>query len=258
MLYLMLDTNIWIYIAKGEHPNVIDQILEGVKKNELSVLSNEVITKEWQRNKESVLHDSHKKIEARFNNLVSAAKSIQEFLTDDEKKSFGSLIDSFKKDKTKEYEKANKLVEQVNELILRKSVQTRITVEMKLAVINRGLEKKAPFIHKNNSIGDALILMSTINYLKDKQLGYNVVNLVFISNNTDDYCNAKRGEGSNEFNNDLNDLIGGINVQFSRNIAEALKFAPKLIEEINEFWAWAHQQYYVNHESEDDMTYDDY
>lgn len=43
MIYLIFDTNIWIYLAEGQHPYVLNGILEKVKSGEIKILINEEI-----------------------------------------------------------------------------------------------------------------------------------------------------------------------------------------------------------------------
>ncbi|MBT2623761.1 hypothetical protein J7E44_23705 [Chryseobacterium sp. ISL-6] len=51
MVTLILDTNIWIYLAKGEHPEVLEKLIEKYNKKEIQFLISSIQIEEWNRNK---------------------------------------------------------------------------------------------------------------------------------------------------------------------------------------------------------------
>ncbi len=53
MVTLILDTNIWIYLAKGEHPLVFEKLLEKHRNKEIEFLVSSIQIDEWKRNKPS-------------------------------------------------------------------------------------------------------------------------------------------------------------------------------------------------------------
>ena len=64
MNYLILDTNIWIYLANGHyaqnaqhseqtHSTLLSRLTEKLKNEEIRVVVNDIIVQEWDRNKEA-------------------------------------------------------------------------------------------------------------------------------------------------------------------------------------------------------------
>lgn len=101
---------------------------------------------------------------------------------------------------------------------------------MKLQVVDWALDQKAPFRNKNNSVGDALILLSSVEYLKEETIG--ITDSIFVSYNHTDFS---KDENKDEIHEDLAHLLEEANMEFTRNIGEALHLAPELNEEIAEY-----------------------
>jgi predicted nucleic acid-binding protein len=80
MVHLIFDTNIWIYLAEGQHPFVLDGIIEKVNNGEISLLVNDEIIKEWDRNKD----DSLNRIEKELEKQIDYAKELSSTLEEDD------------------------------------------------------------------------------------------------------------------------------------------------------------------------------
>src|SRR5690606_14298906 len=78
------------------------------------------------------------------------------------------------------------------------------------------LQKKAPFKTKN-SFADALIIFSLLDYLKKSK----IENAIFVTYNTDDFCEKK--EGKKLLHPDLTNEFENVKCKFYKIVGEALK-----------------------------------
>lgn len=222
MVYLILDTNIWInFVAKNNPSGLLEQLMQKEKKGDIILLTNKIIIKEWERNKSQTIKDCKKLIADHFESL----KKLIAYLPQDNLKSAVNIILQNEK---KFLTIAEERVENTEKL-LRTCSKTPITQKMKLTAAEWGIERQAPF-QKKGSVGDALILLSSAEYCKKHSLG--VKDSIFVSYNHSDYTDGKNIE---EIHDDLKSILDSANMIFKRNIGEALYLTPNLIKEI---WAY--------------------
>jgi hypothetical protein len=226
MISIILDTNIWItFVAKNTPTGLLEQLKSKKDKFEIILLSNEIILNEWLRNKEQTIKDVTNSIKGSFN----SAKKIADYFDDQNKIDYLNFIDSILGKEQQKIDLAIKRVEET-EILLRNCEMTPITDEMKLKITDWALAKKAPFKKKDNSVGDALILLSSVEYQKTKTIG--ITDSIFVSFNHDDYADGKNTDVIHE---DLQELIAGANMTYKRNIGEALNLTPLLTKEIEDY-----------------------
>jgi|AntRauTorckE6833_2_1112554.scaffolds.fasta_scaffold00228_3 hypothetical protein len=226
MVSLIFDTDIWIsFIAKDKPSGILDEIQQKVNNSEIVLLTNDVIIDEWKRNKEQTLKAAENIIQGTF----KSAKKSFEYYSEEKQEKFDELISDFFESKEELIENAKLQVERTDELLL-SCEKTPISDEMKLQIIDWALEKRAPFHSKNNSVGDALILLSSVNYLKEQTIG--ITDSIFVSFNHTDFS---KKENKDEIHEDLAALLDEANVKFTRHIGEALELAPEMNKEIAEY-----------------------
>lgn len=90
-----------------------------------------------------------------------------------------------------------------------------------------GLAKMAPFHRKKDSIGDALIALSSVQYLQQQEIR----NAYFITGNKTDF--GKVGNES-EIHPDLKDLFDSVELQSSINVKEVFKLIDEMIVTVEE------------------------
>jgi len=83
MTKIVLDTNIWIYLTKDTYQALWNKFKEMKEKNEIEVLVNNVIIKEWERNKINTI----KRLTASIKNEYNAAKYLVNYFEGEKKKS---------------------------------------------------------------------------------------------------------------------------------------------------------------------------
>jgi hypothetical protein len=224
MIHLILDTNIWIAFVARNNPSGILEMLEVKnRKGSIRILSNEIVVAEWIRNKKKTIAD----ITGGIKNDFDAISRLSNYLPKDEGRRLRQAFKPFQKKKKELIGLGIQRVEDTEKLIT-SCEMTEVTDEMKLRVVEWGLNRKAPF-HDKGSVADALILLSSAEYCMKHTRG--IKDSIFVSFNHKDYTD---GKNKDEIHTDLKDLVDGANMIYKRNIAEALHLAPKLQKEVED------------------------
>lgn len=237
---LVFDTQTWIYLANGYnqatgkiddgiHFHLLDRILVLVDSGKLKILTNEVIILEWDRNKHhtKVLIDRYNK---RIADKTREIATLKKMLSEEARRQADNILNEFKKHFEDLIRQNQDHIVRVDDLLKKKSILVPITDTQKLEVVNLAIEKSAPFHRKANSFADAIILLSTAEYLDSKKQFGKVDNAIFVSNNSDDYCEKK---GGSKIHPDLEWYFALGNMRFETNLARALKMGEGIIEEID-------------------------
>jgi len=238
LIYLILDTNNWIYLANGldpisnkHHDDLHYELLKSLKelkdKKQAQVIINEIIVTEWKRNKEHC-KAKIKKLEQKLTNKDNAFKEIEKYTKADIKQLQEEFIQSIKE----EISQNEAHIQNVEDFIFNECVKVEISQEIKLRVFDLSINNQAPFHNKKNNVGDAAILLSAVEYLKNRQdyFGYKAF---FISNNIEEYTDSKN---SKEFHPQLTALLSEVNIQFERVLPSALNISKQIITEMKEFF----------------------
>jgi hypothetical protein len=232
ILNLVLDTNTWLYLSYGFdvlennidenlHFELIEKILEKIESNECHVYTNYIIRDEWLRNKEKT-----KTLINRYKNQID--KGRRQLKNKRKSKDYTSLAKAFKEKEAELREKIKtneKHIENVDKLI-QNSHNIPITDEHKLQSVELALKKKPPFHHKNNSVADAIIFLSTIDYFHYYDDDFTHYNTIFVSNNSSDFGESVK---SRKLHPDLAKMIEDKPIVFERNLAVALKLGDSII-----------------------------
>jgi len=242
MVYFILDTNIWLYLANGldireqkHHPShhfkLLEALIDMSENGSITVLVNDIIIEEWKRNKDHAFIN----IKKLKNQLAE-----QKLQLDHVKKVGGEEVDS-------EIIKISKVIEEkftiqtmlneehiteVEKFILTKCKKIPISDTLKIKVFDLSISKQVPFHNKKNNIADASILLSAGEYLNDL-LHEEDVSAIFITNNTDDFTDNKNKE---DFHPDLLKLLPQDGIKFQRYLPAAIKHSEVIIKEMEEFY----------------------
>ncbi len=227
MIDLILDTNIWIsHIAKDKPTGIFDVLKKQVEDGEVVLLINEIIRDEWRRNRERTIKEIEKEIKI----ISKTALKMKPFLNDENKGKIEDLLSDYNKEEEKRIELANKRIEEVEKL-MENATEIEVTDEMKIQVANWALEKRAPFIKKANSVGDALILLSAVKH-RQKNKSAHFIPGIFVSFNHTDYSQKNNIDQIHE---DLEEILEEVNLFYKRNIGEVLNLTPELNTEVESY-----------------------
>lgn len=196
MHHVLIDTNIWINLIQGEGKDrlipsikLVELILEFIEKGNIKILVPELIIKEWQDN---FIKADQRVRKLRDNNLVDERSKLLQ----------SSIINA---------ESASKenLVSKISTLLDSAKIKNSTSSE----ILERRNKKKAPF-HKKDSINDAIIYFSAIEYLESQ----GVDKLFFISENHNDFGAP---DNPNILHSELE--VDGIEVFYFRQLTSFIK-----------------------------------
>lgn len=228
MIDLILDTNIWIHhIAVDNPPGIFENLKEQLRTEQVYLLSNEIILDEWHRNKKTTINSVIKVIKSQSKNALE----IKEFLSPSDKQILEDILQKYAAKEEERIALAKERIEEI-ELLITSATQTVITPEMKLKVVDWALQKRAPFTVKNNSVGDALILLSAVEHRRKYSKNGFIPKGFFVSFNHTDYSEKLNKD---IIHKDLEDLLQDGNMEYKRNIGEVLHLTPDLNIEIENY-----------------------
>ncbi|MEM6319475.1 MAG: PIN domain-containing protein [Bacteroidota bacterium] len=246
MIYLVLDTNIWLYLANGydsekenhydsiyseKHFELLKTIRNKVANNEFRILINEVILNEWERNK----HSTKKLIEYLENKqkeIVKYGRSLKHFLTPKQFIVQQDLVKSAIENLSHRIE-ANRIhIRGVEDFLKRNCIKIHISGDVKDLTSNLAIAKKeAPFQRDKNNFADAVILFSAIEYLR-KELFVEERRAIFVSNNYRDFAAQ---DNLDIFHPDLKVRIDDLDLTYQRHLTKALDLGQEMQDEIEEY-----------------------
>lgn len=236
MIYLILDTNIWLYLANGLNPladnrddDLHFQLLEELKKlksnNEICILINEIIIEEWKRNKEHT-RLKIKKLTNKIKNHESQFKDLDRYVTSRIDGLKQEYIDGLKKDIIANEEH----IQSVEDFLFNDCINVEISKDLKIKIFDLSVLNKAPFHNKKNNIADASILLSAAEYLKGKSWNEDKSSF-FVSNNIEDFTD---GKNKNDFHPEIKEIIIDTDIKYERILPYALNVSKEIIRQIEE------------------------
>ncbi|MBK9722642.1 MAG: DUF4935 domain-containing protein [Saprospiraceae bacterium] len=257
MHYITFDTNTWIYLGNGTEPvKLLNYLKHEVENENIKILLPEQVLKEWEVNKEKNVKQGSLK---HFNEIKDALDRLQKLLGDraekailsflldesdkkDEKDYFKDLIDKFKQKKKEIEEAVTENINLIDDLFKSHAIIIKADNAIYKKAGDYALAKKAPFKAKN-SFADALIVFSLLDYL----IKNDIENAIFVSYNTDDFCEKR--EGKKYLHPDLEKEFQEAKCKFFKIVGEALNTIKQdlvseeelaLIEEIQDDENWSY------------------
>ncbi len=240
MVYLIIDTNTWLYLANcfdtisckidshsGKHINVFDQIKQKSNTAEFTVLVTDIILFEWEKNKQTAkLHinqlEAQKKIEIAEVVKIKSTLSLSDF-----KLKCAEINNQF----NEKILNAQNHIENVDDF-LKTCPKYNVSDEIKLEIADMAISKeKAPFLNSKNNVADAAILFGAITFLKSNQKEH-IEKAVFNSANYKEYGISKV---SKEFHPDIKERLDGIHLDYHQNWIDLIGLTEDLQYEIDMF-----------------------
>ncbi|GEM_PF-1070189 len=236
--FIFLDTCNWIYLSNGfnvtssEHDELHLKIFHELKswaiEGRVIFLVNEVVLKEWERNK-IASKKQLKIIENRYKEHLSNLKRVNDFLghLPKELKELRKILES---EYSKKVTTHKEHIQSVEKFLKENAKKISITDDVKLKAAHLAIERKAPFIgKKKNSMADAVILLSCIDYIhqfekhltkdSDKK-NYTFPESFFVSSNHTDFSSR---ENKDEIHSDLAPFLEKTNTKFYYNLRDLFK-----------------------------------
>ncbi len=226
MVKLLIDTSVWLDISKttkGE--KVLNLLVSFIEREDVSLILPEIIIQEFDRNKERIIVDAGKSLSSHFKKVK---EMVLEHGSEDLKESLLSQLNDIDHKIPTLGENAFNSIQLIEELFKVAEI-IPISDEVKLRATQRAIDKKAPFHLSKNSIGDAIIIESFVDYKVKNEV--QIQKLVFVTHNKNDF--SVRNGNQKLPHEDFKEIFDNAKSQYFINLPEALNsINSELVEDI--------------------------
>lgn len=232
MTNIALDTNIWIYLTNDTFFDLWNKFKEMQNNGEIRIIVNDIIIKEWHRNKPTTIKNLTNNIKSEY----KSAQNLSNYLSGETKEIYIKTISEYK-DESNRIQKAQQRVNEV-EAFMNTCTIIETTAAQKLFIAELATNKKAPFHNNKNNFNDALILRNICEFVGSEYP--QLYDLIYVSNNPDDFTDKETKEV-------YEDLLVGLKPVRLKNVTqlgEALKLAPELMEDFDSWLEYQLDTYY--------------
>jgi len=155
VLYLLIDTCVWLDLAKDHHAKPLIAALGNlIKGREIQLLVPQIVVNEFQKNKARVIDDSRRSLQSHFR-LVRDA--VRRFGDDTDRDSTLKALNEIDHKIATGTDSVLDLVDQIESLLSARQPRA-ITDAVKKRVTERALAGRAPYHREKNSVGDAILI----------------------------------------------------------------------------------------------------
>ncbi|WP_440961614.1 PIN domain-containing protein [Paenibacillus nitricinens] len=240
---VVIDTCIWIDLAKGKYEERMLTILEKlVTERHIKLVLPAQILHEWNRIKDERI------LVATANHLNVAKNAINEALKIAKSSNHNEIsaqlelsITLLKDLEPAVHQKYTGLSQRIDNLFNDgRTLHINLSEEKKLSLIDDLLINKEPFFKKDKkkSMGDAIIFFSILEYMKGS---YND-ELYFISSNTEDF-------GKEKLDTNLQELVDG-KFKYYRSLPAAIESLEEWSEEVKDYLKYEEEEEMLRRESD--------
>ena len=149
MTTIVLDTNIWIYLTKDTLFDLWVKFKDMRENSEIRIVVNDIILKEWDRNKVSTI----KNLTNNIKNEYKAALKLANYFTGELKEKYLQTISEYEVESYR-IQKAQERVEEI-EAFMKTCTIIETTEAQKLFIAKQAINKKPPFQTNKNNLIDA-------------------------------------------------------------------------------------------------------
>ena len=213
MLRLLIDTCIWLELAKDHRLKPLLTALENLVENEaISLIVPRLVVDEFARNKERVVRESRQGVSS----LVKRVKkTVDQFGKDDTKAATLAALTDIDHRIATLGEAVNGSIVQIETLFATSRIE-ETTDALKIRAATRAIDKRAPFHKSKNSIGDA-ILVETFADVVAAERGPGVT-FAFVTDNHHDFS----GTDHRYPHPDIEDIFKEEGITFSVKLHDVL------------------------------------
>ena len=180
MFYIFLDTCVFLDIStrKQDLP-LVSALEELVKNGTIKLVVTDLVAEEYERNKEDVANKTAKRLSHEFKQVKAV---VSEFAKENQEQVIEVLNDI--NTRLPLLTDANYVTIHRVERLIESAERISISERSKIAAVQRGLDKKAPFHISKNSVADALIIEQ---FYEFSQVADNADSCFFITHNHNDF-----------------------------------------------------------------------
>lgn len=231
MLHLLIDTSVWLDLAKDHRQQATLACLETLmEQGQVALILPETVVEEFQRNKDRVVRESSQSLSSLFRRVKD---TVERFGEDGAKLDVVRRLDEIDHRVMMLGEAAVGAVSRI-EALFAASVPLSASEAVKVRLADRAIQGRAPFHRQKNSANDAVLIEQ---YREEIDALTLPDRAAFVTHNVKDFS-----EASGDIRRphaDLADLFGEESI-YSTSLSEILgAFAPELLEEVRFETEWS-------------------
>ena len=214
MIYLMLDTCVLLDISTRKSDLPIVSALEDLTSSgAIRLVVVDIVVAEYDRNKGEVAEKTRKRLSQEFKQVRSV---VAEFGGKDKDKAVEILNEV--NSRLPLLSEANYVTISRVEKLIESALKVKVSDRSKIAAVQRGLEKRAPFHISKNSMADAVIIEQFREFSVEHKTECKA--FVFVTHNHNDFS-AKDHRKPHE---DLAEIFDNDNIHYYNNVRSAIEF----------------------------------
>lgn len=232
MFKILLDTSVWLDVAKDERQApILGVIEEMVKQKFVSLIVTRIVVDEFQRNRERIEKDSAKSLASHFKLVKDAVGRLG-----GDKRRVRVVLDHLEDVNHKLPIVGGSAVASLDRIdaLMNAAGVIETGDAAKLLAAQRAIDKRAPFHRDRNSMADALII-ETYGQLVRAEVG---TRFVFVTHNKHDFSDVNQKHP----HPDIADCFSRVKSLYFINLAEALKrIEPSLVTDLMFEHSWTQE-----------------
>jgi hypothetical protein len=191
MFHILIDTCVWLDIAKDHQQESLLSVLEElIKQGKVTLILPRTITDEFARNKARVAEDSCRSLSSVLKRVKEAVSKFGDGkgkqITLDQLNDVDHKIPILG-------EAAIGVIARIEKIFIASTI-IELTNEVKLRAAQRAIDKRAPFHKQRNSINDAILIETYSRFINNKNTAG--MRFAFVTHNTSDFSHPN---SSNKF-----------------------------------------------------------
>lgn len=212
MFYIFLDTCVLLDISTKKHDlPLVSALEELVASGVITLVVTDLVVEEYERNKEDVANKTAKRLSQEFKQVKAV---VSEFADDKQAETIDVLNDI--NARLPLLTDANYVTIHRVERLIESAKKISISERSKVAAVQRGLDKRAPFHISKNSVADAVIIEQFYEF--SQGVDSESACCFFITHNHNDFSAKDHRQPHSDFGNIFNDT----NVLYFNNLASAI------------------------------------
>lgn len=225
MFRVLIDTCVWLDVAKDPLQGPLLAALEAlIKDGKVSLIVPRVVVDEFNRNEERIAKESAQSLRSVLKRVKDA---VEQHGDPRKKKAVLRQLDDVNQKMPIKGGAAGGTIKRIHELLSASNV-VEASDEMMARAARRALQGKAPFHRNVNSIGDAIIVETFADALRDKGAG---IRFALVTHNTKDFS-VPQGDARKP-HPDIAHLFTKIRSLYFIKLGEALRRAePHLVADV--------------------------
>jgi len=225
MFYIFLDSCVLLDISTKKNDIPLVSALEKlVNSNLVKLVIPDLVNAEYERNKEDVANKTAKRLSQEFKQVKAV---VNEFANENKTETLEVLNDI--NARLPLLTEANYVTIHRVEKLIDSANKISISERSKIAAVQRGLDKKAPFHISKNSVADAVIIEQFSEFAESLQNGKD--SCFFITHNHNDFSSKDHRKPHADFES----IFNAPNIYYFNNLVPAINFIDENILAETEF-----------------------